>query len=506
MVTGSAADGGQPWPHYASCAKSRVRAAQLSYREMTHHEVERLAGEIGDCCGHGRLKCWRLARGWTVEDAVVAYERLAAERGEVAVTSRTWRQWEQGNVGVLRVAQLLCELFCTGPVQLGLIGDHTPSGRRPVRGLLHAAANEAQRLLRTAEPAPVTTGLLDGFEMVLRELAGTFVVGPPEPVVRQLDALRVRCADLLTGNPWPRHATRLHRIHGAACVLLATAAIDMRSFDAAASLADAGAAAARVIDQPALLGWARGTQALAGLADKHLGEAMNHIQEGLAALPRGPGAARLHTLCARIQASTGWTRSGVEAALDAARTALEQPVDEIGDQIGGEFGFDLAKCTYYGADALHRLGAGRTAPAAFAAAQQAAQEAAGRAVQMYGDQTGPVSYGSRGHAAILLARVYLNLGEVGEAGAVLHHHVLSLPEERRLPGIVDRLQRMIPGHHAAVLRRARGRDRAGSRTGGRTGGEESELAEAIADFCSRSLDVSPGISDSVSQGVLRGAP
>jgi hypothetical protein len=83
---------------------------------------------IADCCGHNRLKCFRLAHGWTVDQAVAHVHRLCTDQQlpAVSLTRRSWTDWENSAGVSPHYQDLLCRLFHTGPVQLGFATDYTP--------------------------------------------------------------------------------------------------------------------------------------------------------------------------------------------------------------------------------------------------------------------------------------------------------------------------------------------------------------------------------------------
>jgi hypothetical protein len=95
------------------------------------HEIARA---ISTCCGHTRLKCFRLAYGWTMNQAVDAFHAMC-KAGELklrGLTVRSWLEWEAGARPNSDYQDLLARLFTTGPVQLGFATDYTepeePSG------------------------------------------------------------------------------------------------------------------------------------------------------------------------------------------------------------------------------------------------------------------------------------------------------------------------------------------------------------------------------------------
>ncbi|WP_431953320.1 ATP-binding protein [Nocardia lijiangensis] len=88
-----------------------------------------MANEIAEQCGHNAFKSHRLARGWTVAEAVEHFHQMCRReklkrRGLVA---RSWMEWETGSRPSWDYQDLLCRLFSTNPVQLGWASDYAPT-------------------------------------------------------------------------------------------------------------------------------------------------------------------------------------------------------------------------------------------------------------------------------------------------------------------------------------------------------------------------------------------
>jgi hypothetical protein len=152
-----------------------------------------------------------------------------------------------------------------------------------------------------------------------------------------------------------------------------------------------------VIDHDALMGWARGTQALAAIWDQRYADAVQHAEDGLRHLPAGRGAARLHAIQARALAVHGDPVEAAAAIAAAEHARTNAHPDELHDGVAGEFAFDDAKLAYYGALTL-----------ADAEDLTQAEHAAEAAVRLY--QALPArsrSYGCAALARVQLARVRL---------------------------------------------------------------------------------------------------
>jgi hypothetical protein len=119
--------------HKVVCAK-RIRLQRLlAIGEPTDPDpglVASIAEEIAACCGHSRLKAYRLAYGWTVLQAVETVHAMCRADGLGArgLSERSWKEWEAGGRPSPDYQDLLCRLLRTGPVQLGLASDYSPDG------------------------------------------------------------------------------------------------------------------------------------------------------------------------------------------------------------------------------------------------------------------------------------------------------------------------------------------------------------------------------------------
>ena len=90
------------------------------------HEI---AGLVFEHCGHSRLKAYRLAWGWTVDQAVKAFHAMCQQAGLGArgLGERSWLGWEAGGRPNDDYRDLLCRLFQTSGVRLGFAPDYTPA-------------------------------------------------------------------------------------------------------------------------------------------------------------------------------------------------------------------------------------------------------------------------------------------------------------------------------------------------------------------------------------------
>ena len=88
-------------------------------------------------CGVRRLKANRLARGWTVPEAVARLAALCESEGlgQVGLTRQQLSHWEngRGKPGE-RYLDLLCRLYATRADRLGFGADYTPPGQADPHG------------------------------------------------------------------------------------------------------------------------------------------------------------------------------------------------------------------------------------------------------------------------------------------------------------------------------------------------------------------------------------
>src|SRR5205823_10705851 len=101
-----------------------ARARQLRERgEAQGWGQQRLVGEIRSRCQVSALAAHRLARGWTLQDAVngLADVRATNSGRRPAVTVQMLNAWERGRVSPSWAStELLCRMYRTAPDRLGL--------------------------------------------------------------------------------------------------------------------------------------------------------------------------------------------------------------------------------------------------------------------------------------------------------------------------------------------------------------------------------------------------
>lgn len=280
--------------HDASCGKAlRVRALGRadSPDPVPTALVVAIATEIETHCGHCRLKCRRLAMGWTVAQAVAAAHQFVADEqlAKVALSERSWKDWEAGVLPCPDYQDLLCRLFASNPVALGFARDYSPApaaselgppgGAGPEGGtlreehaasadpsswtvteadatkrrsavklaglalaspaaaaqILQQAAAEAMEFTRHAEATALGSGTLDHLDLAVTEFNHAYSLNPPRAVFDAVLDYRRSVDALLKAKHTHRQERELLAFAGWLSELLAWLAHDLG--DARAGLA-----------------------------------------------------------------------------------------------------------------------------------------------------------------------------------------------------------------------------------------------------------------------------
>ncbi|MFI1013029.1 helix-turn-helix domain-containing protein [Streptomyces sp. NPDC020965] len=190
--------------HPASCAaRMRDRA------ETEGWPAEQAAATIAQCCSVSPLRAHRLARGWTLKQAVDAYRTMTQNVAWAArVDQEQLRIWETRPTRRPRAQtiDLLCRLYGTSAEGLGLSGDYSPAptstASMPAIPDLHRnagpaafapqlAADALDQVLdrtrhgvdRTLARATVSPTQLDLLEERLLDLRRQYLVTAPVPML-----------------------------------------------------------------------------------------------------------------------------------------------------------------------------------------------------------------------------------------------------------------------------------------------------------------------------------
>lgn len=195
--------------HRLSCARQlRQRAKAEGW------ELEKTVEEIYQCCGVSRLRAHRLARGWTLQDAVQEYRLLTQDVPSAArLDADQLGRWETTHHRPrAHTIDLLCRLYRTSTHQLGLAGDYrilalpqprtegepTPTPALPYRppastptpaltGDLAQRADHTRRSLdRTLAQASISSTQLDLLDERVQWLRYHYIYEPPAPMLATL--------------------------------------------------------------------------------------------------------------------------------------------------------------------------------------------------------------------------------------------------------------------------------------------------------------------------------
>jgi hypothetical protein len=449
-------------------------------RPPTSAILTQMAEEIHATCPDvTRLKCFRLARGWTVEEAISRFHQMCDREGlrRRGLTERSWREWEAGARPDRDYTDLLCRLFETGPVQLGFARDYTPLDGRPLLAVdpVAAVARETSEHAERAEASEIGAATLERLRTEMVWVCRRYVFDAPLPLFVEMRRLQERARQALDRRIHPTQAIELYFLIGALSGLMANASMDMGRRAPADQLARAAFTYAGIAGHRSLMGWARGMQASVALWDRRYGDAVEYAEDGVRHLPYGSGAARLHMLRARALAVLAREEEAVEAlrAADEARHRAgpgtpgephsgqysgphSGPRDELHDGVGGEFAFRPAKHHYYASVARLHLGH----------ISEAIEEGR-RALELYATEDEQHrSYGCEAMTRAHLVVAHLVDGDEQSAREVLEP-LLALPPDRRI------------GHLTTTL--GVGRELFAARPGG------DRLARQIEGFCSVGL-------------------
>lgn len=167
------------------------------------------------------------------------------------------------------------------------------------------AASEARDHAERAALTKVGPGMVEQLTADVARLSRAYVSAPPLPVFAAMGQALGRIHSLLGEKAYPAQARDLNFLAGVLCGLMANACLDLGREEAADDLARAAWTHGRIVDHDPLMGWARGTQALAAIWDQRYPDAARHAEDGLIYVSAGVGAARVHAIHARALAAVG---------------------------------------------------------------------------------------------------------------------------------------------------------------------------------------------------------
>lgn len=489
----------KPRQHDLQCAE-RIRMTRLveagNPDEPSLDLLNALADEIHQHCGHTRFKAHRLARGWTVPAAVEAVHEMCKREqlGLRGLTPRSWMDWEAGKPPSWDYQDLVCRLFRTNPVRLGLAADYTPASEvvvvesrpapRPARTVpefpvvsdrgasewerVAASAYESSEHAALAEASSVGTHALEQLADDVVDLAHAYSYKPLPILFNDMVRVRNRVYQLLDLTRRPDQERDLFLVAGQVCGLMARASFDLGNRHAAAAQARAARTYGEIIGHDELRAWCDGTLAIFEFWNDRPAEALRIIERGLACAPPGTPRIRLLGIAARALACEGdaaRTHAAVAEAKDLQERAL--PARLLHDQIGGEFGFAEARQRFCFGAAFVRLGDA-----------EAAIPECERAIQIY-ESTPPAQrwYAGEASAQVDLAAAHLLRGDLPTATRSLEP-VFTLPPPMRVHGIIHRLRDVQDTMTNSLGKGAR---------------ETKALSDQIGDFTAGSVAVSDAV-------------
>ena len=287
--------------------------------------------------------------------------------------------------------------------------------------VIAVAASQARDHAARAALTAIGPGTVEQLTAEIVRLGRAYVSAPPLPLFAAMHVELGRIQAALDHRAYPAQARDLNFLAGALCGLMANASLDLGREDAADDLARAAWTYGRIIDHGPLMGWARGTQALAAIWDCRYLDGVRHAEDGLIHVPEGMGTVRLHAIHARALAAHGDSAQARAAMAAAGKARTGAHRDELHDGVAGEFAFDDAKLYYYEALTLND-----------ADDPVHAEHAAAVAISLY--QAVPArarSYGCEALARVQLARAQLMSSKLEDAAQALGG-VLALDPQMRI--------------------------------------------------------------------------
>jgi hypothetical protein len=330
---------------------------------------------------------------------------------------------------------------------------------REVLMTAHEGSDHAER----AERRDIGEATLEQLRADVTRLSHDYMTGEPFPLFLEMRRVRGRMYAALDRRLWPRDQAELYFLLGCLNGLMAVAANNLGSPDAADELARAGSAYAAAIDHRPLM--ARLRLELANVAhwSNQPRQSRDLAQSGLEYLPDGPNGAQLHLMQGRSAARLG-DFATARSAINAARDAREREYHDDLLAMGGEFGFSRASQHYYTGSIIVEIPEDETA--AIAELE--------RAIELYAAGPEPGEDQSdhcKMAAHIDLATARLRAGQL-DAATVAAQPVLSLSPSMRIASLPQRFDR-------ARAELARPRYQGSS--------EARDLDEQIEEFCRETI-------------------
>jgi tetratricopeptide (TPR) repeat protein/transcriptional regulator with XRE-family HTH domain len=483
----SATDGPKIGRPTGKAARAALRA-ELAALDVP---ISGIAAELRARFGLRPRQAWRLAHGWSQDDAAREYNtrhRTTTMSRERLSNYETWpaggRRASPSTLG--RLAELygavpaeLCDLadlkampeadrrLLTAPRPAGdltvTVSSRSvePRPARPSRdgrGLeaefIMAASHESFDHAASAEQTNVGEHQLDQLHEEVYRIASRSGTTDVLTTYQDLYQLREVVYTLLDGQQRPAQRADLLLIAGQVVGLMGHASEDLGYSDAAIEQARAAFMYGEMIGHPGLCAWACAELGIAYAGSDQVAKALLHIRRGLGIAPSALARARLHSLEAAYSARSGHI-TAARNALTAAAEDMEsaEPTGSLFDtSSAGPFGFNHSRRMQVAATTHVRIGDSR---AAITAAQQA--------LDLGGDER--LALGSAAIARVSIAIAHASERNLDGAQEALCD-VLTLPQPRRIAPLNKKLK-----HLRALLARTYPDDRAAR-----------DLSEALEDF------------------------
>lgn len=179
--------------------------------------------------------------------------------------------------------------------------------------VIAVAASEARGHAAQTAVTEIGSGTVEQLTADVIRLSRTYVSAPPLPLFAAMHQALSSVQAALDQKLYPAQARDLSFLAGALCGLMANACLDLGREEAADDLARAAWTHGRIINHAPLMGWARGTQALAAIWDERYRDAVRHAEDGLVHVPAGMGAVRVHAIHARALVAAGGASRGSDS-------------------------------------------------------------------------------------------------------------------------------------------------------------------------------------------------
>ncbi|GGK71016.1 hypothetical protein Sme01_27100 [Sphaerisporangium melleum] len=419
--------------HTRRCAKDI--AARLA--GSPPHDI---AAEIIRCCGVHAVKAYRLAHGWTVNEALQELERSSRAAGlpNRGTDERTWRRWESTGRADNDYQDRLSRLFHTNPVTLGFTIDHSPVGgentnrrdvlRWSVAAIISPVAADAEHiareLTRESERTDIGSSTLDGLRHAISDYGRNYSCYSAEELWRSAAADRWRVVDLTQRRMTLRQRKELYVTAGWLSVVLAWAAHDQGADQVALAYTADARHHAMEADCAEVVAWARDAEATMYFYSGRPHEALYAAQHGMAFAPSGSAAqVRLTGQLTRIYARLGRAMPAEQALTELRRHADHQP-----EHASGLFSADAVRIAAISATSHLWLGH-----------DQQAKADAERAVNVY-KRLSP--YASPTRQAITLLDLATACARLGDPDEAVVHGSAAVSAKRHAAAIITRARVM----------------------------------------------------------------